>query len=296
MSVTLSVRPTGPIKQFAWALLAASATLTCGKFGHAAVNFGTPATATGGPAPIGRLPESPVAGDSVLIGTDMAAENATVILNVNGAASGMLTIVDGMTLRTSTSSLNISGTTQISGQNIVGPSTFASCLRIENGVLGTDFTTENLSVSNFGRVTLENGSSMVVDGVATIGENCCAQRQRLCLFDEEQRTALDNDGRLEATVGGLTIFQTADGRIDLDGTSGNGLVVVNSGGGNGLEINGDQLTDPFSSDIEMTSAPAWKSISRTAGAPVRQVRSPSPAAAICRLRSSTATRSTGPAS
>ena len=252
MSVTLSVRPAGLCKQLACAILVASAALSCQEIARAAIKTWNTGNGNWGAGANWSPNGAPVAGDSVLIGTDLDAANATVILNVNGAASA-LTIIDGMTLRTSTSSLNISGTTQISGQNIVEPSTFASRLRIENGVGGTDFTTENLSVSNFGRVTLENGSSALIEGVVTIGENASLSGNGSVYLSKNSGTALDNDGRLEATTGGLTIFQTAAGRVDLDGAGGQGLVVVSSGGGNGLEINGDQLTDAFSGDIEMTS-------------------------------------------
>jgi len=207
-----------------------------------------PWTAGGNWSPVGV----PGAADDVLIGPHIGAANETVTLNANASVDS-LTLTDGMTLRTSTSSLNVAGATQISGQNIVGPSTFAARLRIENGVGGTDFTTENLSVSNFGRATLESNSSMLVEGVATIGEDAVFSGHGAAYFSKNSGTALDNNGRLEATAGGLTLFQTANGRIDLDGASGNGLVVVNSGGGNGLEINGDQLTDAFSGDIEMGS-------------------------------------------
>lgn len=205
-------------------------------------------TSAGNWSPVGV----PGAADDVLIGPHIGAANETVTLNANASVDSV-TLTDGMTLRTSTGSLNITGATQISGQNIVGPSTFASRLRIENGVGGTDFTTENLSISNFGRATLENGSSMLVEGVATIGENALLSGNGVAYFSKVGGTALDNSGRLEATAGGLTLFQTASGRFDLDGTSGSGLIVVNSGGGNGLEINGDQLTDAFGGDIEMGS-------------------------------------------
>ncbi|MBA4104334.1 MAG: hypothetical protein C0485_01150 [Pirellula sp.] len=194
----------------------------------------------------------PGAADDVLIGPHINASNEIVTLNANASVDSV-TLTDGMTLRTSTSFLNVAGSTQVSGQNIVGPSTFTTRLRIEDGGLGTDFTTGNLSLSNFGRATLESGASALISGVATIGENASLSGNGSVYLTKNSGTALDNDGRIEATTGGLTIFQTAGGRIDLDGAGGQGLVVVNSGGGNGLEINGDQLTDSFGGDIEMTS-------------------------------------------
>ncbi|QDT76258.1 hypothetical protein I41_55080 [Lacipirellula limnantheis] len=205
-------------------------------------------TAAGNWSPVGV----PGVADDVLIGPHIAAANEIVALNANAAVDSV-TLTDGMTLRTSTGSLNVAGATQISGQNIVGPSTFVTRLRIENGVGGTDFTTGNLSLSNFGRATLENGASMLVSGVATIGADASLSGNGVVYLSKNSAVALDNDGRLEAAAGGLTIFQTANGRIDLDGTNGNGLVVVSAGGGAGLTLNGDQLSDPFSGDMEMGS-------------------------------------------
>lgn len=249
----------GPVRRHGSRLvvpgLAAALFLTnwnCGNFASAAIKSWAAASgpwnAAGNWSPVGV----PGVADDVLIGPHINASNETVTLNIDAAVDSV-TLTDGMTLRTSTSFLNVAGATQVSGQNIVGPSTYTTRLRIENGGLGTDFTTGNLSLSNFGRVTLESGASTLISGVATIGENSSLSGNGSVYLSKNSGTALDNDGRLEATTGGLTIFQTAAGRVDLDGASGQGLVVVSSGGGNGLEINGDQLTDSFSGDIEMTS-------------------------------------------
>ena len=227
-------------------------TWNCGRVGNAAVKSWAVASgpwgAGGNWSPVGV----PGAADDVLIGPHINASNETVTLSADASVDSV-TLTDGMTLRTSTSFLNVAGGTQVSGQNIVGPSTYTSRLRIEDGGLGLDFTTGNLSLSNFGRATLESAASMQLSGVLTIADTSSLSGNGSVYLTKNSGTALDNDGRIEATVGGLTIFQTAGGRIDLDGAGGQGLVVVNSGGGNGLEINGDQLTDAFSGDIEMTS-------------------------------------------
>jgi hypothetical protein len=234
------------------AAVATTANWPAGGVSHAAVRSwdagSGPWGAAGNWSPVGV----PGAADDVLIGPHINAANETVTLNANASVDSV-TLSDGMTLRTSTSSLNVAGTTQISGQNIVGMSTYSSRLRVENGVAGTDYTTENLSVSNFGRVTLENGGSMLVLGVATIGENAVLSGNGIAYFSKNSGTALGNDGRIEASAGGMTLFQTANGRFDLDGASGNGLIAVNSGSGSGLVINGDQLTDAFDGDIEIAS-------------------------------------------
>lgn len=194
----------------------------------------------------------PGAADDILIGPHINAANETVFLNAVTAADS-LTITDGMTFRTSTGSLAVAGTTQVGGQNIFGPSTFASRLRIENGVGGTDFSTDNLSLSNFGRATLEDAASMIVHGVATIGADSSISGNGSIYFAADSGAVLVNDGRIEAGVGGLTLYQTGNGRFNLDGNLANGELVVNSGGGNGLIFHGDQLTDSFSSDITMSA-------------------------------------------
>jgi len=227
-------------------------TCNCGSVANAAVKSWAvasgPWSAAGNWSPVGV----PGVADDVLIGPHINASNETVTLSADASVDSV-TLTDGMTLRTSTSHLSVAGATQVSGQNIVGPSTYTTRLRIEDGGLGLDFTTGNLSLSNFGRATLESDASMQLSGVLTIADTASLSGRGTVYLTKNSGTALDNDGQIEATAGGLTIFQTANGRIDLDGAGGQGLVVVNSGGGNGLEINGDQLTDSFSGDIEMTA-------------------------------------------
>ena len=228
------------------AMLAPTSTL------HAAVkswSAGNGNWATGGNwSPVGV----PGVADDVLIGPHINAANEIVSLNAIAAVDS-LTVIDGMTLRTANGSLAVAGATQVGGQNIVGPSTFTSRLRIENGVGGTDFSTGNLSLSNFGRTTLEDAASMIVHGVATIGVDASLAGHGSIYFSEDGGTVLANDGRIEAGSGGLTLYQTGTGRFDLDGAVGNGELLVNSGGGHGLIFHGDQLIDPFSSLITMGS-------------------------------------------
>lgn len=194
---------------------------------------------------------APVAGDAALIGTNAGAANAVVTLNVN-ATIDSLTLVDGMTLRTATNSLNVGGTTQVGGQNIVGPSTFTSRLRIENGVGGVDYETDDLSLTDFGLVTLENDASILVLGTATLAAGTELRGRGVGYFSAAGGSAIVNNGRIEATSGGLTLFQTGAARFDLDGTSGDGILAVTSGGGSGLTVSGDQLADPFSGDIQIS--------------------------------------------
>lgn len=193
---------------------------------------------------------APAAGDTILIGPHAAAANGQVTLNVD-AAPGSLTLIDGMTLRTSSSFLDVDGLTQIAGQNVVGPSTFTSRLRVENGNAGTDFRTGDLALSGSGQVALEDDSSVIILDTATLAASTQLFGYGSVYFGGTSNPTLTNDGRIEATAGGLTLFQTASGRFDLDGTLGNGQLVAEAHDGTGLEINGDQLTDPFSGEIQI---------------------------------------------
>src|SRR5688572_27835908 len=110
----------------------------------------------------------PVAGDTVNIGAHAAAENSAVSLPINNSAAA-LAITDGMTLRTLTGSLAVNGSTQISGQNIDGFTTYSSRLRVEDGVAPHDFSTVGLNVSQLAQVTLEDDAAMIVSGLASFG-------------------------------------------------------------------------------------------------------------------------------
>jgi len=191
---------------------------------------------------------APGPADAIFIGPHASAANAQVTLNA-AALVASLTLTDGMSLRTSANLLDVNGVTQISGQNVVGPTTFTSRLRVENGVAGTDFRTGDLALSGSGQVALEEDSSVIVLDTATLAESTQLGGYGTVYLGGASSPALINDGRIEATAGGLTLFQTGAGRFDLDGTSGNGQLVATAHDGTGLEINGDQLTDPFSGEI-----------------------------------------------
>ena len=197
-------------------------------------------------SPIG----APGAGDAALIGTHAGAANAVSTINYSATVDS-LTLTDGMTLRTASDSLHVNGTTQVAGQNIVGPSTFTSRLRIENGVGGVDYETDDLSLTDFGQVTLESDASMLVLGTATLAAGTELSGRGTGYFSAASGSAIVNNGKIEATGGGLTLFQTGAARFDLDGTTGSGILAVTSGGGTGLTVSGDQLNDAFSGDIEL---------------------------------------------
>jgi hypothetical protein len=191
---------------------------------------------------------APAAGDAALIGPHAGAENAIVTMNQSDTIAS-LTLNDGMTLRTSFSSLQVNGITQVSGQNIVGPSIFTSQLRIQNGVLGDDFTTDGLSLTDFGRVTLENGAAVFASDVTTIGANSSLAGAGSIVLSHTGAAALNNNGRIAADGGLLELDQGNTGLFDLDGSAGNGILSV----GEDAELNfaSGALTDAFDGTIEL---------------------------------------------
>jgi hypothetical protein len=228
--------------------LAASLVATAASESFAAVKnwaSGNGAWATGGNwSPVG----APAAGDTIMIGPHASAANTQVTLNTDADVAS-LTINDGMVLRTATGFLDVAGTTQIAGQNVVGPTTHTSRLRVEDGNAGTDFRTDNLTLTSSAQVVLEESGSMIVLGTATLADSTQLRGHGSVYFDADSGSILINDGRIEATAGGMSLYQTAAGRFNLDGNLSNGELVAQTHDGTGLVINGDQLTDAFSGDI-----------------------------------------------
>ena len=127
-------------------------TWNCGSVASAAVKSWAVASgpwgAGGNWSPVGV----PGAADDVLIGPHIDAANETVTLNADASVDSV-TLTDGMTLRTSTSHSKRRRRHAKSAARTSSAHRRSRRLRIEDGGLGTDFTTGNLSLSNFGRAT-----------------------------------------------------------------------------------------------------------------------------------------------
>jgi hypothetical protein len=149
----------------------------------------------------------PVAGDVVNIGAGAAAENSAVSLTANGSV-GSVAVTDGMTLRTLTGSLAVNGSTQISGQNIVGFTTYSSRLRVENGAAPHDFSTIGLTASNFAQISLEDDAGMIVSGLASLAVDTQLTGDGTVTFTGAAARVLSNDGLIAAGVGGLMLVQS----------------------------------------------------------------------------------------
>ncbi|MBA3480889.1 MAG: hypothetical protein H0T51_03645 [Pirellulales bacterium] len=192
----------------------------------------------------------PAAGDVVNIGAHAAAENAAVSLTAVGSVASVA-LTDGMTLRTLTGSLGVNGSTQISGQNIVGLTTYSSTLRIENGAAPHDFSTVGLTAGQFARVTLEDDAALIISGAASFADDAELSGRGTVTFTGAAARVLSNDGLIYAGVGGLTLHQSGVGELDLDGDNGNGTVVADVTGGTTLTVTGTELADAFSGDIQI---------------------------------------------
>ena len=146
----------------------------------------------------------PAAGDVVNIGAHAAAENAAVSLTANGSVASVA-VTDGMTLRTLTGSLAVNGSTQISGQNVDGLTTYPSRLRVENGAAPHDFSTVGLTASQFAQISLEDDAGMIVSGLASLGVDTQLTGNGTVTFTGGGVRALVNDGLIAAGLDGLTL-------------------------------------------------------------------------------------------
>ena len=197
--------------------------------------------------------------DVVSIGNTAAAENATVQLNVNSTIA-QLTLTDGMTLDTNLFSIFVGTTTSLSGANTVGSTTFATTLRIENGIGSHDFRTDNLNVTNLARVNLVGGGILRVDDFFLLDGSSRLTGDGVINLTGSAASVFQIDGDVAPGFGGITINQQGTGRIDLDGgIGGDRTIDVTNTNGTGtafasLTVNGDQLLDAFDDSLEIGSS------------------------------------------
>ncbi|MEK6703064.1 MAG: hypothetical protein AABZ53_12430 [Planctomycetota bacterium] len=195
------------------------------------------------------LPGVPGALDNVFLGSTIAAENASVSLNVNATVAS-LTITDGMGLDTESSKMTVSGDTSLSGRNTDGIVTWPSRIDVRNGPNATDFVTRALTVSDQASVYM-SGGTLEVQGLFQINDTAYAGNEGVINLTSNAPVAMRIDGHLSAGVDGLTINQQGTGRIDLDGSVADDAYISasiwrNDGTGfSHLTINADQLTDTY---------------------------------------------------
>lgn len=201
--------------------------------------------------PVNWIGGVPSVSDTASLGDTPAAENAFVTLDVNATVAG-LTVTDGILLRTKDNHLLVNGSTLVSGENTVDDGGFVvswpSRLRMEaGGSLDTDY----LTVADGARVEMDSGL-LEVDVLLTVHDATAVHGPGTIRLRGDGAIAYVNDGGLGASADPmpLVINQLGDGRIDLDGMTGNGSVSaavskIDGSAFSTLTINGTALADPF---------------------------------------------------
>jgi hypothetical protein len=237
------------------ATLAASAGLLCLGIASPALaidrswNAGNGYWGTGGNwSPIGV----PGPADTARLGDLGGISNGFVTLDINEAISA-LEITDGMSLRTGTHSLAISTVTEVRGQNVDGPDTFPSTLRIQKGGAFVDFLTGHLTIAEGGRFLVDGGARARIDGSGSASDHGVLGGRGIVEFTGNFGDAFDNQGLIHASAGGLSLQALGTARIDLDGSDGSGAVLVDTRDGTSLTVSDDALADLFSGEIHITS-------------------------------------------
>jgi len=211
----------------------------------------------------------PPAHANVFIGSMAAAENGTVSLGGLGQVPIVnLSVTDGMTLRNNLGWLNVAASTTVSGSNTVaGPLgelvVFPSRLLLEP-VDGLSFQTNTLSLSNGARAVYMNSFARI-NSVLNVGTDSTVSGIGFTDF-YGAGTTLVNNGTLRAGDDvGLRFRQFGGGLFDLDGTTGNGVLDLDTNSGAQMRFEGTGLSDPFSgtivirsgSDLDMELTNGW---------------------------------------
>lgn len=192
--------------------------------------------------------------DDVFIGDRAIAENSVVTLDIEEFVNS-LQISNGMTLETAGRQLRVSESLDIFGRNQVGNTTFVSTLRVEavagNGI---GVSTGNLRIDGGGLDTRLNSRTVVSDTLQLLSDDA--------VILNRGTIELTGDGTVLANNGEISAFsihsriEAPNGFLDLDGTTGNGVVRASTqdleGSTWGHTFVARGLSDPF--DGQMTIA------------------------------------------
>lgn len=189
--------------------------------------------------------------DTARIGNLAGIANSTVTLNVNATVTA-LTVQSGMTLRTNQLKFRTLGLTQITGENLVGSTLYPSTVRVQSNGNYDEFKTDQLTISNGGRLWLNNSVGALIETSAALQTQGSIYGSGIVTL-AGTGTVLTNDGLIKVTTGGMSLIASADGRIDLDGGNGTGEVIVDSQDASGLMVVGPGLADSFGGGIHLTS-------------------------------------------
>jgi hypothetical protein len=198
----------------------------------------------------------PTPADRAFIGSSAAAENDTVTLNQAGSVLGLV-VTDGMTLRTDDHVLTVNGDVAIAGSNsVVGPGGvvigYASRVLVEP-VKGTSLVAQDISLTDGARLDYVGQGFARFSGTMTVdGASRVTGRGYVDFMGGG--TTLNNNGTLVGgTWPGVYVRQLGGGLLDLDGTTGNGVLDLAATPGGTVRVHGSALSDAFDGAVLMSS-------------------------------------------
>ena len=194
----------------------------------------------------------PDLGDTAMMGNLPGVENVDVFLDQNDAVQ-RVEITDGVSFGTNHHTFSVIGDTLLSGLNIVplpggnGQSYHHSRLYLEPSPALIEYTTDDLTLLDGASVWLVDGGMLEVRGLMYIDSSSSLYQEGVVRF-LESGTALRNNGTIDPAGGEITLEVLNGGAVDLDGSTGDGQVMLDWGGEQ-LTIDGGVLADSFSGQI-----------------------------------------------
>ena len=196
---------------------------------------------------------APAPSDTVFIGVIAGTENSNVVLSSFEQIQN-IEIRNGSDLFINdvTGILEVADTTTIGGEFNGAPSR----LNIDFGS-GDRFQTDRLIVESDGHFSVFDESFIdILDELVIEPGGEVSSNGSIGFFDNVGR-AINNNGIIRAGTGGLQLTQQGNSELDLDGSTGNGILslVGNSGSTafRRLAVFGVELFDDFSGTIEMAT-------------------------------------------
>jgi hypothetical protein len=198
----------------------------------------------------------PTSLDRVFIGHANLAENAT--LTTTSRTIAQLSVIDGMTLRVM-GDMTVNGNTTLSGRNTFPDEIFPSTIHLVGSGFGSDLFTDHLTVQDGAFLRLEQGTRANVGGLLSIASGGFLIGEGEIVLTSDDPVALRNNGYILCGEAGLTIRQTGQGRIDLDGTTSGDISLdvdhnhMNVSSARRLTIIGEGLADPMDDNIQIVA-------------------------------------------
>ncbi len=181
----------------------------------------------------------PQPADVARIGHIGGSQDWTVSLDQDDTVAGLM-VSNDRNFDTNGHTLIVNGDTSVYGAGTL--------LAIERGVHAVDFDTDVLSVETGAMVRLDFGGILAVGQLLTVDSmSTLAPNGQVRLFGNGPKS-FNLEGSLWS--GSTTVIdQMGAGRMDLDGASGNGEIIVTSNGQ--MTFQGTQLHDPFNGTLSV---------------------------------------------